>query len=545
MEKEVIPPDKYVEKALIDQIFSSTVGSHSLKNKKMPRYFQILKKNLIDSITTKESKQNESNNPNKNHNLQLDLPYHEDSFNKLYNSNSLYAGNHHIRKGLTKRSYTSKFSNLFRYKKNNREILSSFGFRETNKDFTDVTSNINYLLDRNELLLMKEKNFMDGFNFMNKYKLNSNIFNRKISSSRIGMFGKKVDVPLVYDISYTYKNNYSTKSEKNRHEYLLNEINKLKFYLEKNPFDKLTIIKDFFLKFNIKDLDKYSDKKLYDICEFILSKDENDFLNIIKPDINLKKMVYNLLDTPSDKNKKKNSYYKKLNVYNNNIKINKKSRNKIIDNKGIFGVFDTNSRLKFVKNQTRLYLPEKNYSENIDLIINDIGKEVKTIKENLINDKSNNTDMNNMIFITQSKNKTFLPNNINKKYLTLSNLNIKKYTPNRKGTFLFFRKSFTKNIKKEKIDDNKKANFCLKTKKNKIEIKAKDNELINKKKRNSKDLLQRLYYKHHVKKLGLDEVKRNKKLTEFIALNLAKKKSRLKNFEGILNPVKKNFSFNF
>ena len=162
---------------------------------------------------------------------------------------------------------------------------------------------------------MKEKNFMDGFNFMNKYKLNSNIFNRKISSSRIGMFGKKVDVPLVYDISYTYKNNYSTKSEKNRHEYLLNEINKLKFYLEKNPCDKLTIIKDFFLKFNIKDLDKYSDKKLYDICEFILSKDENDFLNIIKPDINLKKMVYNLLDTPSDKNKKKNSYYKKLNVY--------------------------------------------------------------------------------------------------------------------------------------------------------------------------------------------------------------------------------------
>ena len=41
--------------------------------------------------------------------------------------------------------------------------------------------------------------------------------------------------------------------------------------------------------------------------------------------------------------------------------------------------------------------------------------------------------MNNMIFITQSKNKTFLHNNINKKYLTLSNINIKKYTPNKKG----------------------------------------------------------------------------------------------------------------
>ena len=83
----------------------------------------------------------------------------------------------------------------------------------------------------------------------------------------------------------------------------------------------------------------------------------------------------------------------------------------------------------------------------------------------------------------------------------------------------------------------------MKAKKNKIEIKAKDNELINKKKRNSKDLLQRWYCKHHTKKLGLDEVKRNKKFTEFIALNLAKKKSRLKNFEGILNTKIYNFKY--
>ena len=70
----------------------------------------------------------------------------------------------------------------------------------------------------------------------------------------------------------------------------------------------------------------------------------------------------------------------------------------------------------------------------------------------------------------------------------------------------------------------------MKAKKNKKEIRDKDNELINKKKRNYKDLLQRLYCKYHAKKLGLDEVKRNKKFTEFIALNLAKKKSPLKKF---------------
>ena len=42
------------------------------------------------------------------------------------------------RKGLTRRSYTSKYSNIYKYKKNNREVLSSFGFRTINKDFSDT-----------------------------------------------------------------------------------------------------------------------------------------------------------------------------------------------------------------------------------------------------------------------------------------------------------------------------------------------------------------------------------------------------------------------
>ena len=72
------------------------------------------------------------------------------------------------------------------------------------------------------------------------------------------------------------------------------------------------------------------------------------------------------------------------------------------------------------------------------------------------------------------------------------------------------------------------------------------NKLINdknKKKTFSKDTVQRLYYKYHQKNLGFNEVKRTKKLTEFIALNLAKKKSRLQNFEKILNPAKRSYSY--
>ena len=79
---------------------------------------------------------------------------------------------------------------------------------------------------------------------------------------------------------------------------------------------------------------------------------------------------------------------------------------------------------------------------------------------------------------------------------------------------------------------------------NEFEIKEKlKNDHQNKKKKFSKDAIQRLYYKYHLKKLGFNEVKRNKKLTEFIALNLAKKKSKMQNFEKILNPVKRSYSY--
>ena len=92
-------------------------------------------------------------------------------------------------------------------------------------------------------------------------------------------------------------------------------------------------------------------------------------------------------------------------------------------------------------------------------------------------------------------------------------------------------------------------NLCLTKKKSSVNYEVKDRliedkQIKLKKKANTKDIVNRLYYKYHLKKLGLNEVKRTKKLTEFIALNLAKKKSRIKNFENILNPIRKNHSYN-
>ena len=548
MENEIIPPEKYVEKALIDQIFSTTIGSHSESHKEMPRYFKILQKNLMDTITIKQPKQ-EENKQIKHRNLQIKLTKNYDNWNKMLK----YRNGQTFRRGLTKRSYTSKYSNIYRYRKNNREVLSSFGFRNLNKDFTDITSNINYLLERNQFLLMKEKKFMDGFDFHFRNKYNSNIFNRKIYSTRNGSYGKKEEVPLVYESSFTHKNDYFSKSSKSRHEYLLNELNKLKFYLERHPYEKLPIIKDFFLKFNIKDLNKYSDNTLLNIGTIIASSDENELLNLIKPDINVKKMVLNILDIPSINKNNKN--YKKLNYTNiwyTHNNFYKKSRNNFFNNKNIISIYNTNSKLKFIENQQKLYQPGKDYSQNIDLIINDIGKEVKDIKDNITNYKEKNGKGNNIFFITQSKNKTISYNDLDKKKLPLSYLNNNKFKSiNNRGTFLFFKKSLTKNENNiDNIRDIKKINLCLRPKHNTInefEIKTKlqKDNIQNKKKVISRDAIQRLYYRDHLKKLGLNEVKRNKKLTEFIVLNLAKNKSRTKNFEQILKPIKKSYSNNF
>ena len=537
MERKVIPPEKYVQKALIDQIFSSTIGTHSHKNIITPGYFKILKKNLLDSISIKKPKEEEKNPTNKNKFMPLKSAKNISSWNKILTSKKIYSAKidskNNSNKVLTKRSYTSKNGISFRDNKYNRVILSSFGFRTINRDFSDVTSKINYLLDKNQILLMKENNFVEGFDFRKKYKLDENMFIRKPSAPRSGTFGKKFEMPLAYEISITHKNDYISKSEKRRHEYLLNQLNKLKFFLEQNPSEKLLIIKDFFLKFNIKDLNFFSEQRLYNICNLIESCNNKDLVKIIKPDINIKKMLYNLLNIPSNKN---NQFYSKINLNRSKNTTRNKyiriSRNK---SKEVFGVFETNSDLKYIENQKKLYRPDKNYSENLNLIIKDMNKEVKRVKDSIVNNKNDSEDNTDIFFITQSKKKPFTQNKLNRTNLISANNNFNKIVPNSKGTYFIFRKSLIKKHNNFSNKENKEVNFCLKAKttKNNNKVKVTNNK-INKKKVDFYNLIQRLYYKYHLKYLGLEEVKRNKKLTEFIALNFAKKKAMRKYIENML-----------
>ena len=144
---------------------------------------------------------------------------------------------------------------------------------------------------------------------------------------REGFFGKKdtIGVPYVYDNYAIYKNEYANKSEKNRHETMLNEIYKLKTYLNRHPDKKLNLIKDFLCKFHLDEIEKYNDTQFLNLCDFITNANNSTISNTLKPYLNIKNMVYDFLNNSIDFN----------NLYSeeNNIKQNNNNNNYTFNNK--------------------------------------------------------------------------------------------------------------------------------------------------------------------------------------------------------------------
>jgi hypothetical protein len=115
---------------------------------------------------------------------------------------------------------------------------------------------------------------------------------------REGFFGQKdtLGIPYFYYTSSIFNNEYSTKSEKKRHEFLQNELNKLRTYLVRHPDKKLLLIKDFLQKFHIDKIEKYTDEQLLNLCNFLSNIDANAISNILKPYLNIKNMLYDILN---------------------------------------------------------------------------------------------------------------------------------------------------------------------------------------------------------------------------------------------------------
>ena len=545
---------------------SSSRREQTLTPNNVEKFFKKLNQNILKAL--KNIKEKEKNFENMNIYKKIKLIKNENIWNGLFNQeqeNKNILNKNNYKKTMFKRNY-SYFSKNIKTKKKERDILSCLNVfsNKKRKDFASVTSNINYLLKRNQTMLMREESFhINNLNYYTPYNnnLDKNIFkkNNFNFSSRNGMFGKKEKIPLIYELSFTHRNDYTSKSEKSRHEILLNELNKLKFYLEQNPNDELLIIKDFLQKFNIKNISKISDEKLMSICKLICKSNENQLLKIIKPDSNIKIMIYNLLNLPYDMKKINNKNFNIYNSYYSPQNTNRKNlfkKNKTYDNfrvnkiKKYFDVYDTNSKLKYLENQQDLYKPNKNYSQHFDLLISEIGKEVKEIEENIKKRREieNDKSKDDLFFITQSKNKSYSKNNINGKELVLSPINRIEDPNKNKGFYLVYTKNFVnlKDNNKNNNLDNRVLNICLKKKNKAIENNKKDDKGINiiddktkkKPKPDTKEIIKRLYYKPTEKKFGFNDIKKNLKITEYVALNFAKQKLKSNKLENILKPYK-------
>ena len=113
-----------------------------------------------------------------------------------------------------------------------------------------------------------------------------------------GYFGRKIktDIPYLFDFSTTFYNNYCNKSEKVRHEVVLNELNKLKAFLINDPKNKIVIFKNFLIKFSYKNIENLSDEQILSICDFICKNDNDILFHLIKPYFKSKDIISDLVN---------------------------------------------------------------------------------------------------------------------------------------------------------------------------------------------------------------------------------------------------------
>ena len=408
----------------------------------------------------------------------------------------------------------------------------------------------------------KYKNFIDQSDkTLNNNKKSKNINNRNIN---IGYYGRKPFKGFnIYDMTYTFRNKYSNKSEKNRHEIILDELNRLKGYIEKNQKEKYLIIKDFLNKYNIN----YKNKdQLKEFESLINNFNKYNLNNSLKPYLGIKEMILDffkegekiykniILKTEEDKNYDKNNIsiynlknsniinYKQYNqigstIYkspflkrqkylyseadspneNRNLKISnlysekkKNNKNYNIFNNNIksFDLLKTNCYLKKLENQKRLFYPNKDYSSNYNLIVDEIGEELKELNSNIKYDKQYKITE---YLLKPNKRYTSTRSNI-------SNENV-FITSNKTG----FDKNFSlHNTLYEKINQkSNESNFSV--------------DKIRKRRNNKKNVTQRIINKLNLKpklnSIGIEDIKKRLKLTEYIVLSNAKKKLMFENIE--------------
>ena len=417
-------------------------------------------------------------------------------------------------------------------------------------------------------------------NNKSKMKLSKNNIKNSIIE---GYFGRKTksNMPFLFDISATFYNNYSNKSEKVRHEVILNELNKLKAFIINDPKNKIQIFKNFLIRFNYNNIEELTDEEIISICDFICRNDNDILFHLIKPYFKPKDIISDLINNLKfiirDKKDiildKSNERLDSQEMFNNNddslikTKIDKNIKNKkpqikninkskkmsktqnyfynkmqretyispffipfkshrvkenISKNNNLVNLDDTNSKLKLLSYQKQIQLPYRHYSLDNNLLINEIAKEIRTLKENF--DKSISGNQLNKQSTLKKKGFSLSPISDKKKHSELKNIDNDN----------IFSKTCIKYIKKqEKKNENDKSNIKI-ISLNKKQIEKLKGMISNSKTINKKidknfdkkldEINERMYYKAINYEFGYKQIKELYKITEVAALNFAKKR---------------------
>ena len=407
--------------------------------------------------------------------------YRENEFKRIYNNQFLYL-TYLFRNGKILVNNNKKIINSENAKKSKiiikeiKEIKKKKNENNLYNNRADPHNEANQLYDflkKNQKKFASNEKFHKTFSGFEKLlKSNENkkemIHKNKLKDYynnyiREGFFGRKNkdNLPNFFPSISVCQNEYASKSEKERHEKLLDEIGKLNFFLSitNDKEKKILIIKDFLIKFHIIDLNNYKEEQLLNLEKFINEKNFS-----VEPFKDIKTMIKNILDEKNN-NKKRKNVSKSLNYISPNIPIRVKKESELIQKKiNIYENMDLERQKKF-------FLQNINYNNDY----NKIYKEFHNEMINLANNRKNNVlilnnDSNQFNFITSYKYKgNTLNTNENKNNKTL------------------------------------------------------DNNSRNQRKEHSlEEINDRLYYKQIWKPLEIEELKRHKKLTEYVAYNKAR-----------------------
>jgi len=269
-------------------------------------------------------------------------------------------------------------------------MIKRMTFNLINSGYTDISLKNWNDLKKNYIEHVKNQKLLNKYD---KQNLAKSHFNSK--NYRKFYFGRKniEGLPYYYDITSTYMNRYQNKSEHNRHEILIDELCKLRAYLlkfkEKNNTE---IIKDFLIKHNMPDMNKYTNYQLLQFGRFVCQEDIYKINSLLKPYMHVKDMIKDILENSENLNGKFSTFKFNSSIKNllSNLKTNKsqpilirtpKSPSKKIVN-------------PHIKKNKKFYISE------LDYIANKNKSRDKTI--NNITQNEDNSNQNSLSFINSN-----------------------------------------------------------------------------------------------------------------------------------------------